>query len=132
MKTSPMEKAKIFLSENAVRQNSWCRTLCFMTFDILILIGLVWHIWITQRDWEYWQAAPNMFNIFLVVQYILLALCIRFPVTTAFKQSTITKVSLLLGLILFINTIVGTVWFLQLTESNEKTEKPGVVSGGTY
>ena len=57
-----------------------------------------------------------MFNIFLVVQYVLLALCIRFPVTTAFKQSTITKTSLCLGLILLINTILGTVWFLELTE----------------
>ena len=63
----PLEKAKIFLSENAVRQNSWTRTLCFMTFDLLLLAGLVWHIWITRRDWEYWQGAPNMFNIFLVV-----------------------------------------------------------------
>ena len=68
-----------------------------------------------------------MFNIFLVLQYVLLALCIRFPVTTAFKQSTITKVSLFLGLILLTNTILGTVWFFQLTEidsdDNDKEKK---------
>lgn len=133
----PLEKAKIFLSENAVRQNSWTRTLCFLTFDLLLLAGFVWHVWITQRDWEYWQDAPNMFNIFLVIQYTLLALCIRFPVTTAFKQSTITKVSLLLGLVLLINTIVGTVWFLALTDSNQSSTtdtaaSAQVIGGGIY
>ena len=63
----PIEKAKIFLSENAVRQNSWTRTLCYLSFDLLLISGLVWHIWITQRDWEYWQDAPNSFNIFILV-----------------------------------------------------------------
>ena len=77
-----------------------------------------------------------MFNIFLVVQYCLLALCIRFPVTTSFKQSTITKVSLLLILLLLINTIVGTVWFLDLTNPEKSSTSNAVaanqIGGGVY
>ena len=82
----------------------------------MLIVGLCWHVWITERDWDYWQDAPNSFNIFLLVQYILLALCIRVPVTTSCKQATITRMSFLLGLCLFINTIVGTVWFFELTK----------------
>ena len=80
-----IKRATIFLSENAVRQNSWTRTLCYLTFDLALIFGLVWHVWITERDWDYWQTAPNSFNVFLLTQYVLLALCIRFPVTTIFK-----------------------------------------------
>ena len=111
-----IKRAQIFLSENAVRENSWTRTLCQCTFDLILIAGLAWHVWITVKDWDYWQDAPNHFNIFLLLQYVILALCIRFPVTKAFKQSTVTKVSVLLGLCLLINTIIGTVWFFELTE----------------
>lgn len=84
--------------------------------DLLLIAGFVWHLYITERDWDYWKTAPNSFNVFLVVQYVLLALCIRFPVTTMFKQATITKGTLFLGLLLLINTIVGTIWFFELTD----------------
>jgi hypothetical protein len=62
-----IQRAKVFLSENAVRQNSWTRTLCFLTFDLLLLIGLVWHLYITNRDWDYWKEAPVPFNIFILM-----------------------------------------------------------------
>ena len=116
----PLKRATIFLSENAIRQNSWSRTICYLFVDLLLLVGFIWHIYITDRDWNYWKAAPNSFNVFLVIQYLLLALCIRFPVTTMFKQNTITKGTLLLGLCLLINTIIGTVWFFELTDPQKK------------
>ena len=50
----PIRRASIFLSENAVRQNSWTRTFCYLTVDLMLLGGLVWHLWITDRDWDYW------------------------------------------------------------------------------
>lgn len=81
----PLRRATIFLSENAVRQNSWSRTICYLFVDILLIAGFVWHLYITERDWDYWKTAPNSFNVFLVMQYVLLALTIRFPVTTMFK-----------------------------------------------
>lgn len=104
-----MKRAKIFLSENAMNQNSWARTICYLTFDLILIGGLLWHISITVRDWDYWQNAPNSFNIFLLLQYMIMALCIRIPVTSALKQTTITDICILLVLLLLINTIVGTV-----------------------
>ena len=127
----PIEKAKIFLSQNAVRQNSWTRTLCYLTFDILLFIGLAWHIRITYQDWDYWKDAPNSFNIFILNQYILLALCIRFPATSAFKQTIITRVSILLGFLLLINTIMGTIQFFQLTELEENSQKSTVAAASS-
>ena len=80
-----IEKAKIFLTNNAVRQNTWTRTLCYLTFDLLIVAGLAWHIWLTYHDWDYWVNAPNAFNLFILDQYLMLTLCIRFPITAAFR-----------------------------------------------
>mmetsp|Transcript_30599 Transcript_30599/g.37758 ORF Transcript_30599/g.37758 Transcript_30599/m.37758 type:complete len:160 (+) Transcript_30599:70-549(+) len=91
-------------------------------FDLILLAGLVWHVMITIEDWSYWQQAPVPFNIFLLVQYVLLASCIRLPVTTLLKQQTITKVTLLLGLILLINTTIGTFWFFELTDAKRHHE----------
>ena len=82
----------------------------------MLLSGLAWHVWITQRDWDYWQDAPNSFNLFLLVQYILLALCIRVPAMTACKQQTITQFYVMLAFLLLVNTIVGTIWFFELTD----------------
>ena len=62
-----LQRAQIFLSENAMRQNSWTRTLCHLFFDLVLIGGLFWHVWLTDRDWEYWKDAPNSFNIFLLV-----------------------------------------------------------------
>jgi len=50
---------------------------------------------------------------------MLLALCIRVPVTRLCKQSTITKLAVMLGLLLLINTIIGTIWFFQLIDTDK-------------
>ena len=83
--SDPLMRARTFLNQNAVQQNTWTRALCYLVFDTLLVVGLAWNIWLFRKDWDYWQSAPNYFNIFLLNQYILLALCIRFPVTNSFK-----------------------------------------------
>ena len=133
LRIEPLKRAKIFLSQNALHQNSWARTLCYLTFDLLLLVGLVYHIYITYKDWNYWEKAPNSFNIFLLIQYILMALCMRVPATTKLRQSLITDIVVLLVILLFINTIIGTMWFFELTQSPEPVKHdPNFTDVGTH
>ena len=55
-----------------------------------------------------------------MTQYVLLALCIRLPVTTAFKQSTLTNLAVILIFLLLINTVIGTIWFFELTDLEKR------------
>ena len=83
--TGQIKRAKIYISENIINRNSWSRALCFIILDLVLILGLLWHIKVTGEDWTYWEKAPNAFNVFLLMQYSLIISCIRFPLTTLFK-----------------------------------------------
>ena len=70
---------------------------------------------ITYIDWDYWQKAPEPLNIFILTQYVLLALTIRVPIISTMRSTTSTKITIVLVLFLLINTIIGIVWLRELT-----------------
>ena len=73
---------------------------------------------LTYIDWEYWQKAPVALNIFIIVQYTILALTIRLPITSSVGSSSATKMTIILILLLLINTIIGIIWLRELTQPN--------------
>ena len=53
-----VDQATIFFQNNALKQNSIARKLCYFVFDILLLVGLAYYAMLTYKDWEYWKDAP--------------------------------------------------------------------------
>ena len=129
---SRIQRAKIYISENLIYRNSWTRALCFICLDIILILGLLWQLNQLIRDWKYWQHAPNSFNMFIFLQYFLMASCVRCPLTTALKNTIVMDIQGILVILLLINTIMGTFWFKQLLHPSSddnhqaaKNIKPG-------
>ena len=110
-----LNKVQTILQDKAMNRNSVATKLCHFVFDLILLSGLVYYGWLTYKDWNYWQGAPVPFNLFIVVQYSILAMTIRLPITSSISSTSATKLTVVLCLILFVNTIVGGIWLRQLT-----------------
>ena len=87
----------------------------------MLIGGLIYYIYITLGDLQYWASAPNNFAYFILWQYILLALMIRIPITRRLRLGLAHRIMVILGVLLFINTIVGTIQFIELTTIQVET-----------
>jgi hypothetical protein len=88
--------------------------------DIGLIAGLVYYVNMVNQDWEYWQRSPYPFHIFMVIQYILIALAIRVPLFDM-RSQTQTQLMVVLVSFLIVNTIYG-IYMLNKLTSCENAE----------
>ena len=60
-------QARNLIKDYSLRKNSFARKLCFITFDLLIVVGLIYYSHLIYKDRQYWEKAPYAFNIFLLI-----------------------------------------------------------------
>lgn len=104
-----IDNASKFLRENSLKENSIARKCCMFSLDIVLLAGLVYLSVKTYLDRHYWQSAPCPLYAFILVQYLVLALIIRVPVSRL-KQATMSAIMCVGVLVLKLNSVVGLYW----------------------
>ena len=106
-KISQIDRANQFLQKNSFKQDSLARVCCLFTLDLLLVGGWVYLLIRVVKDEDYWHEAPYPFYIFILLQYLLLALIIRVPIGTNCKAITISSVVCSISLAIMINVGVG-------------------------
>ena len=81
--------------------------------DLALISGFVYLLFRVLSDETYWREAPYPFHIFILLQYALLALLIRVPITSC-KAATQSCIVCFLSLGLKINSVVGLYWLHQI------------------
>jgi len=81
-KSDGAKKAKNFIRNYSLPPNSWAATICHVLFDATLISSFGYLVYrIFWKDWAYWQTAPCGFQWYLLIQYFLIALAMRVPVT---------------------------------------------------
>lgn len=60
-------------------------------------------------DEDYWAKSPQPLHLFMIIQYLLLALFIKLPVY-GFNNKTLFSLMCFVFLIIKINSVVGVYW----------------------
>lgn len=101
-----LDKAQRFLHDHSLRKNSLARLCCLLTLDLLLVTGFCLALYFVIQDEEYWQEAPYPFHIFLLVQYALIALLIRVPISS-FRAAISSGIVCVLSVLLKVNIGLG-------------------------
>lgn len=117
-----LNKANRFFQKNSLKQDSIARLCCLCFLDLLLVGGWVYLLARVVKDEDYWKNAPYPFYIFILLQYVLLALIIRVPIGTACKATTVSGVVCCLSLMIKVNLCVGIYQMRALTDQEAEVK----------
>lgn len=123
------DQARNFIKDFRVKKNSFARKMCFLTFDLLIVVGLIYYSHLVYKDRQYWEKAPYAFNIFLLVQYVCVAAAMRVPVLECVRTRTINIIMAGVVLTLFVNTTIGIIQLNKFSKVDFNLKAVYIING---
>lgn len=102
-----LKKANRFFERNSLKQNNVVRMCCLFFLDLLLMGVWVYLLVKVIKDEDYWRNAPQPFYIFILVQYFLLALIIRVPISISCRAQTVSCIVCFLSLCIKVNLAIG-------------------------
>jgi hypothetical protein len=114
-----VDRASRFLKDHSLKKNSVCRRFFLLLVDLALVSGLCYLLWRIVKDQVYWTKAPYPLHIFIVAQYILLALLIRVPVMSC-RAATTGWIACSLCILATLNVGLGLYWFNQLESQDDQ------------
>jgi hypothetical protein len=75
------DRAAAYLKSNRQPKDTLFRKLSFCLFDLSLIAGLLLLALRIYQDREYWKTSPYPLDVFIIVQYALLALLFRIAIS---------------------------------------------------